>query len=107
MAVRRSEIPLGKSTRKLGKSETRQRFLPLVDSIARGGNPIEITDRGKTVAVLLNYHEYQSLLSSMNAGRKTSRSLVGSIEIIGDLEEGNEEIRKLFEQSIEESAKKL
>jgi prevent-host-death family protein len=72
-------------TSRLGKSEARAQFLPLVESVAAGGAPIEITDRGKVAAVLLGHQEYLRLLALAHS-RPASRSPVGTIEILTDLE---------------------
>jgi len=89
----------------LGKSEAREKFLPLIDAVARGAGPFSISDRGKAVAVLLSKQEYDWMLAQ-NKPKTQSRSkpknpLLGSIILLGDLEEGSRQIAEDIQKSIE------
>ncbi len=81
--------------------------MPLVDAVAQGAPPVEITDHGKPVAMLISKHEYDWLqVQSKRASNKIT-DLRGSITIIGDLEEGSREIAKLFDESLDKTARDL
>jgi PHD/YefM family antitoxin component YafN of YafNO toxin-antitoxin module len=102
---------LGLRTERVGKTWTRQNFLPLVDDLKKHPRAIEITDRDKPEAVLLNYDHYVSLilkLSTLTAPLQKKRfSLAGSVTILGDLESGSKAIAEDFEKAIERSAKNI
>jgi prevent-host-death family protein len=85
----------------LGKSEAREQFLPLIKSLVEGAGPISIADYGKPVAVLLSKQEYDWMLAQIK------NPLRGSIVLLGDLEEGSREIAKMFQKSIEKTAREL
>ena len=78
-------------------------------------NEILIIERnGKACAAIVSLEkldlvqeEARKEIQSSLAGGKKPDSLQGSIEILGDLEEGSKEIAKQFEKSIEDTAKKL
>lgn len=108
MAIRQpSKKPSGSTTR-LGKSEAREKFLPLVRSVAQGGSPIEITEHGESIAVLVNYHQYELMRSRYAAEQQLQQSPVGTIEILcGDLEAASREISDQLLKSINKSAKSL
>lgn len=91
----------------LGKSEAREQFLPLIDLVASGAGPVEITDYGKVVAVLLSKKDYEWLSAAMQHKPKPKRSLAGSALLLGDLEEASKQIAAEFEASFERSAREL
>lgn len=98
--ARRENVPVG-------KSEARQRFLPLVNAIAHGAEPVEIADHGKVVAVLIGKQKYDWMLSQLKDKPRKKNPLLGAITVLGDLEEGSKEISKLFEASLKRTARKL
>jgi prevent-host-death family protein len=93
--------------KKLGKAEVRQEFAPLVDSVANGGNPVEISDYGKVVAVLISANEYRWLLSQTKKMSKPKKDLCGAIIIHDDLEMLSKKVNADFEKSISKTASKL
>jgi prevent-host-death family protein len=93
--------------KRLGKSQARERFLPLVDAVAQGAGPVEITDHNKVVAVLISETDYRWLLAHAEGKPIPSRKLCGSMTIVGDLEQASKEISDLFLDSIKKSAEKL
>lgn len=94
-------------SRKLGKAEARQEFAPLIDSVAGGGSPVEISDYGKVVAVLINANEYKWLLSQTKKTLKPKKELCGAIIIHDDLEILDKKVRADFEKSITKTVSKL
>lgn len=86
--------------KRMGKSEARAKFLPLVQALAQGGGPVEITDRGKVEAVLLSNEEYQWLLVRGKTQPALTKSLVGAMVLEEDLEAADQEISSLFEKSM-------
>lgn len=60
-ADRRSLEPGDEQTRQTSIAEARDRLASLVHEVEEGA-PVEITRRGRPVAVLVSYHEYQRLL---------------------------------------------
>jgi len=107
MAIKNSSKKIRPHKRILGKSEAREQFLPLIDAIVEGAGPISIADYGKPVAVLLSKQEYDWMLAQIKYQPKTKNSLRGSIVLLGDLEEGSREIAKMFQESIEKTAREL
>ena len=85
---------------RLGKAKVRENFSPLVELLANNGGVIEITDYGKTAAVLLGYEDYLYLTAHAAAPSKTERKLRGSGTLIGDLEGASEEISREIQDSI-------
>jgi prevent-host-death family protein len=92
---------------KLGKAQARERFAPLVESLAANGGVVEITDYGKASAVLLSYKDYMSLVSQASVSLKPSRQLRGSGILLGDLEETGKEISKLITGSLKKTIAEL
>lgn len=95
------------SPKRMGKSEARAKFLPLVQALAQGGGPVEITDRGKVEAVLLSNEEYQWLLVRSKTQPALTRSLVGSMVLKEDLEAAERDITGLFEKSLGRGAENV
>jgi prevent-host-death family protein len=97
----------------LGKSEAREQFLPLIKAVVEGAGPINISDHGKPVAVLLSKQDYDWMLARTQNESEThnklrrKNSLKGSIILLGDLEEGSREIARDIQQSIKRSAREL
>lgn len=101
-AIRHSSIK-----RTLGKSEAREQFLPIVDAVAKGAGPFEISDHGRVVAVLLSKQEYDWMLAHTKEKVLPKKSLRGSIIVLGDLEEGSKQIAAEFQASLEKTASEL
>lgn len=102
---------LGVGTERIGKTRARQEFLPLVDDLKKRPRAIEITDREHPVAVLLAYEHYAALISQLSklTEKLPNRALelVGSVVILGDLDEASREIADEFKQAYERSAAEL
>jgi len=93
------------ATIRIGKAQARKEFLPLVSSLRSNRQPVEITEHGKPVAVLLAYDTYLALVNSGDTKRVSQ--LVGSVEILGDLELERRAINKSFKKSIARRSKLL
>ena len=102
------EEPKTKSPYKaLGKAEARKQFLPIVDSVAQGVGPVEITDYGKVVAVLLSKYDFDWMRAQTLNKSKPRRPLCGLGQLIGNLEEGSKEINQSFQTSLEKTTNNL
>lgn len=95
-----------RKTQRVGKSEARTRFLPLVQSVVESGETVEITDRGRVTAVLLSHQEYLRLLACADAIPQPLRSPVGTMILDADLEDNDTTARMLLD-SLEERARRL
>jgi hypothetical protein len=106
-----SECLINAGTLSMGKTELRQALLPMVSELQVDSKVIEITDRDRPVAVLLSYQHYQALLAlakkAMTRPVEQHVFLMGSVEILGDLETASREIAAEWEQAIERSAAEL
>jgi prevent-host-death family protein len=91
----------------LGKSDARKQFLPIVDSVAQGIGPVEITDYGEVVAVLLSKHDFDWMQAQTVNKLKPKRRLCGLGQLLGDLQEGSKEIVESMQEGLKKSAKKL
>jgi prevent-host-death family protein len=94
-------------SKRIGKSLARERFLPLINELSSQSGAIEITDRGKPIAVLMSYDTYQQMLQKARIPPKSKFKLSGSMTLLGDLEQGSKEIGQDFMKSIERSAAEL
>ena len=92
---------------KIGKSEARARFLPLIQEVSSGAGPVEITDRGQVAAVLMSHQDYLLLLARAHDFPKARMSPVGTMEIVGDLEQASRELTRSTLESIFRSADDL
>ena len=81
--------------------------MPIVDAVSHGGGPIEITDHGTVVAVLLSKQDYDWMLAQTQNKTLPRKSLRGSITVLGDLEEGSRQISAKFQESLEKTARGL
>lgn len=100
--------PLSKAVRqRLGKAEARERFAPLVESLASSGGTVEITDYGKVAAIMLGYRDYMRLLSQAEEPFQSKQQLRGSAVLLGDLEEATEDIAKQVAASVEKTIREL
>jgi len=84
----------------MGKSEARANFLPLVQALAQGGEPVEITEHGKVAAVLISNLDYQLLLARAKMQPEPKGSLVGSMILNEDLAAADDQIARLFRASL-------
>jgi len=98
---------LGRQYKALGKSDARKRFLPLVDSVSQGSGPVEITDYGKVVAVLISKNDFDWMYQQTVNKVMPKRSLYGLGQLLGDLEDGSKEIAKSMRTSLKKTADKL
>jgi prevent-host-death family protein len=105
------KVPIGTESGfvQIGKAKARKEFLPLVDSIATSNTPIEITDNGKPVAVILGSKLFRDLYEQ--ATKKKSKhhleSLDGSVTILGDLEQARRQLERETTDSINRRSKLL
>lgn len=97
-----------KSFKKLGKAKAREEFSYLVEYVSKGGGPVEITDYGKTAAILICEEEYKWLCANQvkNKPRRSARGVI-QIRNEGDLEKAHAEVLEDFERSLNETASKL
>ncbi|HEY9778352.1 MAG TPA: hypothetical protein V6C81_31610 [Planktothrix sp.] len=102
---------LGVTPKSIGKTQARQNFLPLVDGLGKSASAIEITDHEKPVAMLLSYTHWLALISKLamlSKGEHHDRpNLIGSIQIVGDLEPASKKAAERFTRSIKETGEKL
>jgi prevent-host-death family protein len=90
----------------MGKSEAREKFLPLMDKVAKQKTTVEITDRDNSIAVIIDYSEYQILLAK--TGMQTQKfQLVGSLAEKGDIEKASKEISKDLNAALKRSMSQL
>lgn len=105
VAINKQNLKSNKKT--LGKSEARMQFLPLVDAVSQGAGPIEITDYGKVVAVLIGKHDFDWLLAHTKDKPSPTRVLRGLGRLMCDLEDGSKEITESLQSSLKRTAKEL
>jgi prevent-host-death family protein len=86
----------------LGKTEARQQFLSLVDSISHEAKSVAITDRGKRVAVIMGYKQFQVLMDLLGKKNDTLQKnpLDGLIVKVGNLDADSEKVNALFQASV-------
>ena len=83
-------------------SRVRQELCPLVDNIERApGGKIAITVGEEVAAYLVSPEKLAELEEKATAPRGTRPSIVGSIEIVGDLDEMMRELEEEEERSIQ------
>lgn len=99
--------PSKRINKKLGKSQAREQFAPLVESLSRAGGIVEVTDYGKVAAVMLGYKDYLMLLAQTKEPFKPKRRLAGSAVIVGDLEEASKKVSEAFSESLTKSVREL
>lgn len=85
---------------RLGKAQARARFAPLVESLAVNGGTVEITDYGKTAAVMLGYKDYILLSSQARVPLKPKIKLCGSGKVPGDANETLDGVSDLIMDSV-------
>jgi len=102
-----TDIAHKRNLKKLGKTQAREQFAPLVESLSEIGGVVEVTDYGKVAAVMLGYKDYLWLLAQSNQPFKPKRQLAGSAVLVGDLEEASNKITQSVLDSIARSTKEL
>ncbi len=100
---------LGIKPTRIGKTEARQNFLPLVSELVRQPGAIEITDHDQPVAVLVSHSHWAAIMSKLAQSNNQSPpvDLRGSVKIIGDLEAASKEAGQELLQSVKRRAKNL
>lgn len=103
---------LGLTRSSIGKTLARQNFLPLVENLQKTCSAVEITDHEKPVAILLSYSHWVALMSKLAMLVKQERmvtppNLVGSVEIVGDLDAASKKAAAKFSASLKNTAEKL
>ncbi len=103
---------LGLTCSTIGKTQARQNFLPLVEELDKTCSVVEITDHEKPVAILMSYNHWVALMSKLAILGKGDRTvkppnLLGSIAIVGDLDEGSRKAAAKFSSSLKNTARKL
>lgn len=95
--------------RRMGKAQAREEFSTLIESVASGAGPVEITDYGKVAAVLLSEKEYEWLLACAKKNTLPKRSPRGLIVLFDDkaLEDTGKQLVSDFEDSISKTASEL
>lgn len=89
-----------------GKAQARDQLPQLVEFVQHEGEPIAITDYGKTVAVIIGIAEYEFLLSVLkNRSQITPQRPICNIK--GDLNLSSKAISNDIQKSIEKSANEL
>ncbi len=97
-----------KLPKKIGKAKAREEFSYLVEQVSKGGGIVEITDYGKTAAILISEEEYKWLCSSKKS-TEPKRNARGILQLknADDLYKAQAEVLKDFEESLESTASKL
>lgn len=96
-----------KNLKKLGKTQAREQFAPLVEELAISGGVVEVTDYGKVAAVILGYQDYLWLLAQADKTFKPTKRLAGSAALLSDLNEASNEITASIFDSLAKSAREL
>lgn len=96
-----------KNLKKLGKTQAREQFAPLVESLSKRGGVVEVTDYGKVAAVMLSYKDYLWLLAQASEPFKPKQQLAGSAVLVGDLEAASNKISEFVLDSLEKSKSEL
>lgn len=102
-----STLRTSKEKKRMGKAQAREEFSPLVEAVAAGGGPVEITDYGKVVAVLLSEKEYQWLNVCAQRSKSPKQELCGYLVFDEDLEELSREVAADFDKSLKKTARRL
>ena len=96
-----------KYLKKLGKSQAREQFAPLVQALSTTGGVVEVTDYGKVAAVMLGYKDYLWLIAQAQEPFNPKRQLAGSAELVGDLEKAATDVTESVLTSIAKSSSQL
>jgi prevent-host-death family protein len=97
------------TSKQLAKTEARQDFFQLLNSVESEPTVLKITDRGREVAVIMGIRQYQMMLDMLQKyiPEADKDPLAGLIADIGDLDRGAEKVKALFKESISKSAADL
>lgn len=102
-----AEVLLGLNKQSISKTKAREQFLPLVNELTRFTKAVQITDHDQPVAVLVSYNHWSALISKLSMLSKPQSqprsNLMGSVKIIGDLEQGSKEAADQFENAVRKS----
>lgn len=93
--------------KRIGKAQAREEFSSLVEAVAGGAGPVEITDYGKVAAVLLSEKEYEWLCACAKKNTQPKRDLRGFIVFSDDLAELSKQVAADFEKSINNTTSEL
>ena len=97
--------------KQLSLSEARAKLSALVDEVHKGKGPVAITQRSKVKAVLVDAHWHERVGEELGFYRKTLRSkpfkLEGTAQLIGDLHQGLEELKRERELSFQRLVEQL
>jgi PHD/YefM family antitoxin component YafN of YafNO toxin-antitoxin module len=104
---------LGITAQSIGKTEARQRFLPLVDALCQSATAVEITEHDKPVAMLLSYSHWIALVTKLEMLSSRERisikqpNLIGSVQVLGDLEAGSAVAAETLTKALKDRAERL
>ena len=97
--------------KQLPLSEARAKLSTLVDEVHKGKGPVAITQRSKVKAVLVDARWHEKVGEELGFYRKTLRSkpfkLEGTMELIGDVDQGLEELKREREESFQRLVEQL
>ena len=98
-----------KIQKRVGKAQAREEFSSLIESVASGAGPVEITDYGKVAAILLSEREYEWLCTCARKSTRPKRDPRGFFVLKDEdaLESASKKIRKDFDSSIAKTAESL
>ncbi|HIA55793.1 MAG TPA: type II toxin-antitoxin system Phd/YefM family antitoxin [Candidatus Melainabacteria bacterium] len=98
-----------KIQKRVGKAQAREEFSTLIESVAKGGGAVEITDYGKVSAVLVSEEEYAWLRSCEKRQKRPRREARGFLVLEDDLdlEKENRSVSADFDKSIERTLRKI
>ena len=97
--------------KQLSLSEARSKLSSLVKDVNKGKGPVAITQRSKVKAVLVDAQWHDKVEEELAYYKKKSKKkpfkLAGTMEIIGDLDKGFEELKKEREASFQRLVEQL
>jgi len=97
--------------KQLSLSEARAKLSALVDEVHKGKGPVAITQRSKVKAVLVDAHWHERVGEELGFYRKTLRGkpfkLEGTMEMIGDVDQALEELKREREASFQRLIEQL
>ncbi|MBP7862562.1 type II toxin-antitoxin system Phd/YefM family antitoxin [bacterium] len=100
---------MAKTHKRIGKAQARDEFSTLIESVASGAGPVEITDYGKVAAVLLSEKEYEWLVACAKKSDQPRKDPRGLIVLADDktLEYARKQLAVDYETSITRAASEL
>lgn len=98
-----------KIQKRIGKAQAREEFSTLIEAVASGAGPVEITDYGKVAAVLLSEKEYEWLVACAKKTDRPKRDPRGVIVLLDEnaLENASKKLSADIEASISKTASEL